>query len=261
MSKKIFVSVFLLLLVSFININAQKVDLSFPDEITEGVNKQVTIPLEINAGIISIKSLNLKITYNPNVFIIDSINTAGALGYGAICNPVKGNALIAYMNINGFKGKGNLLYLKGHTVAKGKTDITLEKGSCVYNNNIGFNVTRQGKITVQDSLSMPPTWVASGAAYMPNVTLTEGTLHKFTYKAVCAAGSSAKYKLLVNKNKKQVSVKWININAETGELTINAPKGSAGTYAISVAANDGTNKDVLAPISVLTVSRKSSSKK
>jgi hypothetical protein len=261
MSKQFFVSVFFIFLVTVFNINAQKVYLSLPDNLSEEAGKQISIPLDVNTESATITSFNLKITYDPEIFVIDTINSDNGLGLGSICNPKKGDLRIGYMNLKGFKGKGALLTLKGHTIAGGTSDIIFADGLCVFNNNVSFKVPKQGKITVVDSLSKPPTWTAAGAAYMLNVTLTEKNQHKFTYKAVAAAGVQVKYQVTVNKNQKPVTVKWISIDPKSGELTINAPAGSAGTYTIGVSANDGKNKSVLAPISVLTVNRKSTSKK
>lgn len=153
------------------------------------------------------------------------------------------------------------MYLKGHTVAKGTTDITLANGGCVYNNNIAYDVIQQGKVTVIDSLTQPPTWTGAGAAILPKISLTEGSEHIFTYKAISAEGIQLKYKAYVNKNEKPVMVKWIKIDPLKGVMSIKPPKGSAGVYTISVGAHDGLNKEVLSPITELTVTRKTASKK
>jgi len=267
MLSKIFKSVLLLFFLSafLISINAQNVSLSLPDHIIETTGKQISIPVSINTYSTKIVSYNLRLTYNPEVINIDSISTVGLLGAGTICNPMKGNLMMGFIDIKGFKGKGILMYLKGHTVAKGTTDITLASGGCVYNNNIAYDVIQQGKVTVVDSLTQPPTWTGAGAAFLPNISLTEGSEHIFTYKAIAAEGIQLKYKayvnIKVNKNNKPVLVKWIKIDSLTGEMSIKPPKGSAGVYAISVGVHDGLNKEVFSPITQLIVTRKTASKK
>ena len=245
----------------YLNAQAQKAYVNMPDDLIEGIGKKITIPVEVNTGNIIVHSMNMKISYNPEILMIDSVGTEGTIGAGAICNAIKGAVFIGFIDLKGIKGKGTLLYLKGRTLAKGTSDITFVEGSCVYNNNLSYNILKQGKIRVVDSLIQPPSWNGTGAAFMTNVALKEGNIHTFTYKAAAPAGTQLKYSVAVKKNKKAVKINWITIDQETGTLTIDPPGGSAGLYAITVAAEDGINKSVLSPVAELKVTRNPALKK
>lgn len=113
-----------------------------------------------------------------------------------------------------------------------------------------YSVTKSITVT---AVNNPPSWTATGAQYMPPVTVREGVSYPFTYIAKDPEGAAVTYQVNINQNGSPVLIPWISIVPSTGVLTINPPINTSGTYNITVAASDGYNQSVLSPIAVLTV--------
>lgn len=110
----------------------------------------------------------------------------------------------------------------------------------------GADSSQTASITVTN-VNGAPSWNVAGAKQMPDTIAIEGIKLEYTYKAIDPEDDALRYRVIAP------SPADATIDLNTGLFSWTPPVGSAGNYAVQIAADDQVNSAVLGKISIVTV--------